>query len=614
MSGVKVNFSATDAGFTSTVSKVNSSMKGMDNNVKSVSGSVKASFASMAKAGAALAVGFGAIKGAINAIRGTFDTFKDALDLGGELSDLSARTGETAGNLLVLQRAFQNSGAGAEKVGPSINKLQRAIVEAGQGVITYQRAFSALGLNLEELKYKAPINQLEDVAAAINAIENPTERAAVAMQLLGRSGGELLPFLTNIKDEVKNARDELGTMPDVMDKNASAFDRISDKLNVVKGKSMELASGILESVLPAFNKFIGAGSELDAAGFGREIGQRLSEAFSLITSGDMWELFKLHAEKSLYEIQKSPAMNSFAAFLNTVFDGITDTGQGFDFDKSFEKYKNAGIAANNDLLDDLDAGIAEIGKRQAERTKEAADRIAREIQEAAANSAIMLKDIKQASGFTIESFTTEVPEMLRRVSDSSEKTRRDSKETRDNMKIGASAMKEAASATDKMASTSERLAASLEQAKKQEAIDRGGKQQAKFSEALGLGNFRGAERALGRIQRNEERAEQNQAINQAFNTDKNGDARAFGKSLQDIAKQEGIDTFGKTSRDLRRELAERAKQRQKDMPPGQGGKEGGKGGQPVKDDPMQTISKAVEEIRNLVKKIEPKLPTAALAN
>ena len=121
---ITVGFSAKDVSFTETVKKVNKSTETIDDTVKKVSKSVGASFGSMVKAGAALAVGFGALNIAGNAIAGSLADFGRALDMGGELKDLSDRTGETSGNLMVLQRAFQNAGSSAEAVGPAVNKLQ----------------------------------------------------------------------------------------------------------------------------------------------------------------------------------------------------------------------------------------------------------------------------------------------------------------------------------------------------------------------------------------------------------------------------------------------------------------------------------------------------------
>jgi hypothetical protein len=97
-----------------------------------VLGAIAAGFAAAAAAAAGLAVGV-----------------KGALDLGGALSDLSTRTGVAAGELRVLQEAFARNGLSAEQVGPAINKLQRAIVEGGQGVATYKRAFDSLGISLD---------------------------------------------------------------------------------------------------------------------------------------------------------------------------------------------------------------------------------------------------------------------------------------------------------------------------------------------------------------------------------------------------------------------------------------------------------------------------------
>ena len=102
------------------------------------SASVAGHFAKMA--GAVLAVG-----AAFVGVRAAAQSFSAAIALGGQLNDLSARTGESAGNLLILRRAFENAGAGADSVGTTINRLQRAIVEAGQGGKEQAEAFATLG-------------------------------------------------------------------------------------------------------------------------------------------------------------------------------------------------------------------------------------------------------------------------------------------------------------------------------------------------------------------------------------------------------------------------------------------------------------------------------------
>ena len=601
MSKVAVTFGAQDVNLGATLNKINSDLGRMRESTKKVEAQTKMSFAGMAKAGAALAVGIGAVKGAFRMVQGTFDNFKEALDMGGELSDLSARTGETAGNLAVLRRAFENTGAGADKVGPALNKLQRSIVEAGTGNKTAAAAFDRLGLKFDELKYKAPIDQVKAVAAALAALPNDSDRAATAMQIFGRSGGELLPMFMSMSEEIATAKGELGSLPDVMDKNASAFDSISDKLTVVKGKMTEFSAGMLQSLLPALNKIIGAGSELDAAGFGQHIGQRLSEAFEMISSGDVWELFRMHGEKAIMAIQASPAMNSFAALLNTIFDGITAKSGEFDFDTTFEKYKNAGIEANVELADEIDAKLKDIWDKQAERSAEAMRRMKEEMAEIAANSGIMLKDIREAA-----KETTEIPKWLQRVPKEKKTPKEKDPSGSEEMFAKNHFLTLFGSATSNAA----RLMQSIVEARAKDRIDPGGRQENRAQRYMEKGQFGAAERAGKRLAKREEDME----IQEYFNADKDGNAQKFGKSVKDLAKEQGIDTFGKTSRELREELLEKARAWKREGKDGEkgAGKDGKKGGgkddKPA-DNPLVAL---VTEIKGLMVKLEQKLPTPAL--
>ena len=283
---IKVGFSATDAGYTSTVKKINESTKTIDDNVKKVAGSVTSSFASMVKAGAGLAVGFGAIKAAGALVREVFEGFGQALDLGGQLKDLSDRTGESAGNLMLLQRAFQNAGSSAEAVGPTINKLQKFMVDAANGSEKNNEALSRLGLTFKDLEGKAPIEQMQILAERIQGIPDPAERSAVAMSIFGKSGGQLLPVLMNLSGELETAKGQLGSMPDIMTRFNKVFDDVSDNITIIKGKFMEFAAGLLSQVAPALEFITTVMTQFDAAAFGEKVGQ------ALIGAGQGMQAFK----------------------------------------------------------------------------------------------------------------------------------------------------------------------------------------------------------------------------------------------------------------------------------------------------------------------------------
>jgi len=275
MSDVKVKFGAEDENLTSTLNKVQKELKQVEQKADSASTSVGSGFGKMAGmaaiAGAGVAAGMKVIELATDAARAVVNNFGNALDMGGRLSDLSGRTGETAGKLLLLERAFDNTGVGADKVGSSINKLQKFIYEAGDASGTQAGVMRALGISLDDLKDKTPTDQMRIFAERITAIQDPGERAAAAMTIFGKSGGELLPMLTNFSGEVDTASGQLGSMVGVMDRSSAVFDAVSDNLTVIKGKALEVAAGFLEKASPALEKFTNMLTGVDAAAWGQKM-------------------------------------------------------------------------------------------------------------------------------------------------------------------------------------------------------------------------------------------------------------------------------------------------------------------------------------------------------
>lgn len=216
-----------------------------------------------------------ALDAAFRAVEGTIESFKDALDLGGKLTDLSAQTGESAGNLLILQKAFDNTGIGADAVGGALAKLNKSIFGADEESQKAVAAFGRMGISLDELKGKAPTDQLALVASGLQSIPDPAIRSATAMEIFGKSGYQLLPFLTNFSGEIAQARDEVGSMADIMNRRSDVFDAVSDRFLTISQKVRDFAAGILDKALPAVDAITLAISRIDAAA----IGQRLADAF-----------------------------------------------------------------------------------------------------------------------------------------------------------------------------------------------------------------------------------------------------------------------------------------------------------------------------------------------
>jgi hypothetical protein len=258
-----------------------------------VLGAIAAGFAAAAAAAAGLAVG---VKGAI--------------DLGGALSDLSTRTGVAAGELRVLQEAFARNGLAAEQVGPGINKLQRAIVEGGQGVATYKRAFDSLGISLDDLRGMSSAEQFQTIGTAINGLTDPAARAATAMQIFGRSGGEMLTLFSN-SGAMNEAARSVGDQADILTRNANLFDQASDILGSVATKMQGFFVGVADTLVPALMPLLEAADGIDLSGLGQDLGNAIAFGLTVITSGNLGNI--LSAQLKL----------SGAQFINLLVQGLT---------------------------------------------------------------------------------------------------------------------------------------------------------------------------------------------------------------------------------------------------------------------------------------------------
>lgn len=280
---------------------------GFNRGLKSAESSMS-KFKSMAggAAMAGIAAGFAA---AAAATVGLAAGVKNVLDIGGALSDLSTRTGIAAGELRVLQEAFKQNGLSAEQVGPAVNKLQRALVEAGQKGGEIARTFDGLGLNLDQLRGMNAADQFQAIGAAINALPDPAARAAAAMQIFGRSGGELLTLFAN-SGSLSEAATTIGTQADLLTKNANMFDRASDILNSVGAKLEGFFVGVADQVVPAIMPLLEAANSIDLASIGQDLGQAIAFALTAITSGQIGNL--LAAQLKL----------SGAQFVNTLVSGL----------------------------------------------------------------------------------------------------------------------------------------------------------------------------------------------------------------------------------------------------------------------------------------------------
>jgi hypothetical protein len=247
----------------------------------------RAAFAGAAIAGIAAAIGGAAMA------RG----LKMAADLGGRLSDVAARTGIAAGNAALLERAFEDNGIAAAKLGPVINKMQLAISNAAEKGGAMEEAFAGIGLRSQELARLSPEAQFAAIQKAISGIDDPAKRAAAAMRIFGRSGGELNVLFSD-KGALANAGKALGSQSEILNRRAATFDRISDILKGVGAKMQGFFVGMLDRIADPVLKLLERFETLDLAAIGQQAGDALKEAahwaLGMIDSAIEWGQTLMH--------------------------------------------------------------------------------------------------------------------------------------------------------------------------------------------------------------------------------------------------------------------------------------------------------------------------------
>jgi hypothetical protein len=333
-------FAAKDESFAATVDKLQQRLAGFSQATQAFTdkvGGLATGFSEFAKPIAAMAAAFLGARSAAEAFRG-------ALEMADSLQNLATRTGETSGNLSVLQEAFHATGSSAEAVGPTINKLQDAIVNAGGGSKDAIAAFASLGLSFQDLAALSPTEQLQTIGNALAAIPDPAQRTAAAINIFGKSGGELIPVLTQVDLALASARDKLGSLPDILDNSGAGVASLSNTLTGLTASGKEFAFGFLAQVAPLLDSIAKAADSIDFAGIGQDLGDQFLFAFDLFAGVfmDPSEIFGFYGE--YLNATFSQAGDDLATAMNT---GISALTAGFAAIQENKVLENLGEVLSN---------------------------------------------------------------------------------------------------------------------------------------------------------------------------------------------------------------------------------------------------------------------------
>jgi hypothetical protein len=185
---------------------------------------------------------------------------KSAIDTGDALNKLSQRVGITVESLSTLMPTAELSGLSVQTFETGLKKLATAMFEAATGSAEAAQRFAALGVAFknQDGTLRATDQVLLDLADRFKAMPDGAEKSALAVQIFGKSGAELIPFLNQGRDGVEALAGEMASLGVQMGADTAAqAEAFNDALSKIKLATTSIGNQIIASLLPALNDMAG---------------------------------------------------------------------------------------------------------------------------------------------------------------------------------------------------------------------------------------------------------------------------------------------------------------------------------------------------------------------
>lgn len=186
---------------------------------------------------------------------------KSTADYAGDMFDMARSTGMGVESFQKIAYAAKMSGIEAEKVTTSFIKFDKMIVDAAGGNKTYMQTFKDLGIQIKDSagNLRQPNEIFEDVAEIFHNTKDGAAKTALAVELFGKSGAELIPMLNDGKSGLQAFYAEAERMGLVLSAEAiGKGDAFSDQLEQigqqVKGVKLQLGTALIPALSAATEK------------------------------------------------------------------------------------------------------------------------------------------------------------------------------------------------------------------------------------------------------------------------------------------------------------------------------------------------------------------------
>lgn len=182
------------------------------------------------------------------------DAFFSGVDRADNLNDLSQKIGVSVSTLSAFELAANTAGTSIEGVGNGFKVLSKNLSEASAGNTAMADSFKqVLGASFDVNEGLSDTNStMLALADAFAGMEDGGRKTALAMEVLGKSGADLIPFLNQGSEEITRLTtlsERLGAV--ISEDTAAAADAFNDNLAILGTAVTGVGTQIAASMLPA---------------------------------------------------------------------------------------------------------------------------------------------------------------------------------------------------------------------------------------------------------------------------------------------------------------------------------------------------------------------------
>lgn len=173
------------------------------------------------------------------------------VDLRQQMAEFSERIGISIEELSRLRFAADQNGVSFSTLQMALQRMTRRTAEAAKGTGEAVKALDELGISAMAISKLAPDQQFYEIARAFDAIQNPGQRAAIAMKLFDSEGVKVLQMLAGGSEglrEMTQEADDLGLT--ISTESAKAVQTFNYNLGLLKGGLIGVVNQFVNGLFP----------------------------------------------------------------------------------------------------------------------------------------------------------------------------------------------------------------------------------------------------------------------------------------------------------------------------------------------------------------------------